>query len=156
MLRRRMLQAGLAITLVATSILGLGPAVNASPSSFNVKSVHANGAGAVGAMAVGGMTWYNRSVSLNSVRFYTAPGECGRLTVYATANQGSTWVTTHHYPSEHGMYCGGTDGWFTVGSFTLDGSRVYGGITEVQIFVTDVTHNGQAIGYCYRAYTACY
>lgn len=59
-----MLQALIGIGLVAVSLPGISTAANASPGSFTAKYVHANGTGSLAVQATGGISWYNRSVTL--------------------------------------------------------------------------------------------
>jgi len=156
MLRRRMLHAGIAIAMVAASIVGLASPANASPTSFVAKAVHANGAGALAVEATGGFIWWNRSVSLTSVKFYANAGECGYLLAIGYHIAPSE-VDRAYYPSSSTNYCTGATGqWFPIGDFTLDGSDVYGGITEVEIIVFDVYHNIAGYAYCYRDKSSCY
>ncbi|WP_432974123.1 hypothetical protein [Dactylosporangium sp. CA-233914] len=149
MLRRRMLQTGIAIGVLAVSVFGSSSAANASPTSFIAKAVHAGGAGAVAAQATGGLTWYNRSVTVTSLKFYVKAGECGKLSVFGS--QGDTVVDAKGWDR-----CGGTTGtWVTIGNVTLDGSAFSGGITDVTIYVRDVDH--EIVGYadCYRVNSSC-
>jgi hypothetical protein len=153
MLRRRMLQAGVAIGLVAASLLGLSSAANASPTSFIAKAVHANGAGKLAVEATGGFIWYNRSVGLTSVKFYANAGECGYLQAFGW--QGSAQIDNARFPGT-GLYCGGTTGkWFTIGDFTLDGSGVYGGITSVTVVVVDYYHQISGYADCLKVASTC-
>lgn len=150
MLRRRMLQTGIAICIIAASTLGLGSAANASPTRFTAAAIHANGAGALAVEATGGLSWGNRSVSLTSVKFYANAGECGYFR--AEGYQGETLIDGRYF----GSYCGGSTGrWFSIGTFTLDGSWISGGITDVSIMVVDQTHAGSAIIDCYRSAALC-
>ncbi|GAA3755229.1 hypothetical protein GCM10022225_44990 [Plantactinospora mayteni] len=155
MLRRRLAQAGVAIGVLAASLLGFSPAANAAPTSFVAKAVHAGGAGALGVQATGGLAWYSRSVTLTSVRFYANAGECGYLA--AEGWQGSTFIDfSYHPPADEDYYCGGATGrWFTVGNIALDGSQVSGGITQVRVYVLDASHDGQGYAYCNKASSAC-
>ncbi|MGN9909004.1 hypothetical protein ACTMTJ_15780 [Phytohabitans sp. LJ34] len=154
MLRRRMARAGVAIGMLAVSILGLSSPASAAPTSFVAKAVHASGAGRLAVQATGGLSWYSRSVTATSVRFFANAGECGYVSV--TGWQGSTSIDYAVYPSGSGYYCGGTTGkWFNIGNVPLDGSRVSGGITEVLVIVFDVTHAGQGYAECYRSGSTC-
>jgi hypothetical protein len=150
MLKRRMLQAGVAIGVLATSILGIGSAANASPTGFTAASVHANGAGALAIEVTGGLTWYSRSVGLTSIHFYAAPNECGTWT--ADGWQGDTLIDVVSF----GTYCGGAAGrWIPFSDVVLDGSAVPGGITEVNIKAWDSTHGGMGETDCYRSASLC-
>ncbi|WP_144127663.1 hypothetical protein [Catellatospora sichuanensis] len=150
---RRLVQAGVAIGMLAVSVLGLSSPANAVPTSFVAKAVHAGGAGKLAVQATGGLTWYNRSVTVTSVKFYASPGECGYVAIWAYV--GNADVDHKFYPSS-GSYCGGSTGkWFTVGNVPLDGSAYSGGITEVYIVVFDETHSGQGWALCARASFAC-
>jgi len=150
---RRLVQAGVAVGVFAVSVLGLSSSANASPTSFVAKAVHANGAGKLAVEATGGLTWYNRSVTVTSLRFYANAGECGYVNVWG--DQGSTPISHKTFPSS-GYYCGGTTGkWVSIGDVTLDGSDYSGGITEVDIIVWDVTHDGWGFAQCYRANSTC-
>ena len=154
MLRQRMAQAGVAIGMLVVSILGLSSPASAVPTSFVAKAVHASGAGKLAVQATGGMTWYSRSVTLTSVSFYANAGECGYLAVHAW--QGQKHIDEVFYPAGSANYCGGTTGrWFTIGTIPLDGSAVSGGITEVDVDVFDVSHEGRGYAWCDRASFAC-
>ncbi|MEV4140077.1 hypothetical protein AB0J72_48955 [Dactylosporangium sp. NPDC049742] len=147
MLRRRMLQAGIAIGVLAASVFGSSSAANASPASFVAKAVHAGGAGAVAVQATGGLAWYSRSVTVTSLRVYVKAGECGKISVFGS--QGNTVVDAKGWDR-----CG-TGTWETIGNVTLDGSAVSGGITDVTIYVRDLDH--EIVGYadCYRVNSSC-
>ena len=101
---------------------------------------------AVTGVAIGGISWFSRSVTLTSVKAYAITGECGDLFVEAFA--GSTVV----YSVDYGPFC---DGWTTIGNLPLDGSSVSGGITRVWIDVTDKLHNGRGYADCYRSESTC-
>lgn len=152
MLKRRMLQALIGIGLVAVSLLGVSGAANASPSGFTAKYVHANGTGSIGVEATGGISWYNRSVTLTSVRFYAHAGECGVLDV--VADGGGTSVIDRY---QRGSLCGyaTTGRWYALGDIVLDGSAVSGGITQLYIYVIDSTHDGMGEAYCVRTAARC-
>ncbi|MCP2326137.1 hypothetical protein HDA40_004644 [Hamadaea flava] len=151
MLSRRILRSGVAICVLAVSILGFGSTANAAPSSFVSAAIHANGAGKLAVEATGNMVWGNRSVTLSSVKFYAAAGECGWFRVEGF--QGGTLID---FKADFGERCGGTTGkWFTFDSFTLDGSNVSGGITLVQVDVFDKTHAGSGTVDCYRSAALC-
>lgn len=151
MLKRRLLRVGLTIGVVTASLLGLSSAAQAAPSSFVAASVHGGGTGAIGAEVVGGITWYNRSVTLTSVRFYIAPRECGHFTVEAW--QGGTRLDYFGISQQ----CAGTTGrWISYGDILLDGSAVSGGITEVVIDAYDDTHAGNGWADCTRSASSCF
>jgi hypothetical protein len=148
--RRRLLAMGITIGAVTASLLGLSPAAYASPGSFTAASIHGGGAGAVGAEAVGAITWYNRSVTLTSIRFYVAAGECGHFEV--TAWQGSQKIDGSKSPTQ----CSGSAGkWVPYNDLPLDASGVSGGITEVVIDAWDDTHNGWGWADCSRSDSSC-
>ncbi|MEV6964861.1 hypothetical protein AB0M47_07055 [Hamadaea sp. NPDC051192] len=151
MLKRRMLHTGLAIALVAVSILGFDTPANADfPSSFVAKSVHADGFGALAVEATGGISWYNRSVTLTSVRFYANVNECGYFRAYGY--QGGRLIDFADLPTGSTSYfCGGSTGkWFTLGNVPLDASAVPGGIDEVYIVAADATHGSSGWADCFR------
>jgi len=161
MVRRRILRAGIAIALVAVSIFGSGAPASASPSSFVAKAVHANGAGALGVEAVGGITWYNRSVMLTDVRFFANAGESGNVAFHGYQGTPNTFdpplIDYVFYPGDGTYYHSGLTGtWFPIGDVLLDGSAVSGGITMVIIYITDHTHNIAQEVICYRFYASCY
>ena len=150
MLRRRMLQTGIAIGMLAVSVFGWSSAASASPTSFVAKAVHSGGAGAVAVQASGGLSWYSRSVTVTSLKIYVKAGECGKLSVIGS--QGNSVVDAEGWDR-----CGGTTGgWQTIGNVTLDGSAVSGGITDVTVYVRDLDH--EIVGYadCYRVDSSCY
>lgn len=148
---RRLLRAGITMGAVAASLLGTSPAAEAAPRSFSAASVHGGGTGAVGAQVTGGITWYNRSVTLTSVRFYVAARECGRFSVAAW--QGSRLVDSLAASQQ----CAGATGrWITYDDIPLDGSLVPGGITEVIIDAYDDTHVGNGWADCTRSGSSCY
>jgi hypothetical protein len=146
MLKRRLPQVLIALGLVVVSILGMTSAASAAPSSFTAASIHGNGAGSVGAEGVGGITWYNRSVTLTSVRFYVAANECG--SIYIAGYQGITRVANWDKTQ-----C--VAGWVSYGDVSLDGSGVSGGITEVLVMVDDDTHRGSGFADCFRSASSC-
>ncbi|MFH9725677.1 hypothetical protein ACH4M4_22325 [Streptomyces sp. NPDC017254] len=147
---RRLLRAGFTIGLVLTSLLGIGSTAHAAPGSFAAASVHGGGTGATGAKAMGGISWYIRSVTLTSVKFYIAPHECAHFTVEAW--QGGTMVDSF----ETGQLCAQSTGWWnSYGDISLDGSWVSGGITEVVIDAYDDTHKGHAWADCTRTASSC-
>ncbi|GAA2709512.1 hypothetical protein ACFY2R_01565 [Micromonospora olivasterospora] len=151
MLRRRLLRVGVTIGVVAAALLGMSPAANAAPSSFIAASIHGGGAGALAAEAIGGIAWYNRSVTLTSVRFYVAANECGYFTVEAW--QGGSRLDYFDIPKQ----CAGSTGrWISYGDIPLDGSGLSGGITEVVIDVYDSTHLGHGWADCTRSASSCY
>lgn len=151
MLKRRMFQVLTGIAVAAAALFGVAGTAGASPSGFTAAFVHAGGTGAVGAEAIGGITWYNRSVSLTNVQIYAHASECARLDVSAYAN--GTRVDS--YTSIE--YCtGSASRWFpAIPSIPLDGSAVSGGITEVLIRVVDVNDTGYGYADCFRSGTAC-
>ncbi|HTJ33524.1 MAG TPA: hypothetical protein VL738_09870 [Dactylosporangium sp.] len=151
MLRRRMLQAGTVIAMVAASLLGFSTAASASPTRFTAKAVHANGAGALGVEITGVLTWYNRSVGLTSVKVYANAWECGEFKM--TGYQGSSQVAVAYGVD----YCAGATGrWFSVDNVVLDGSNLSGGITEVVIDVHDTHHDVRGFSDCLRTASSCY
>ncbi|GLZ77500.1 hypothetical protein Afil01_23070 [Actinorhabdospora filicis] len=152
MLRRRVLQVTAAIGLVVAALLGTGSAANASPGSFKALTIHANGAGAVADQAVGGITWYNRSVALTSVKFWVHAGECGSLELSGMDSAG--YIKDQR---EYTGLCGNrTSGkWYTIGDVVLDGSDVPGGLRDVMIYVWDDTHKGSGYTTCARAAASC-
>jgi hypothetical protein len=150
MLRRRLLQAGITIGAVAASVLGMTSAADAAPRSFTAASIHGGGTGALAAEAVGGITWYNRSVTLTSVRFYVTAHECGHFTVEAW--QGNTHVDSFAPPQQ----CATTTGrWISYGDIPLYASGLSGGITEVVIDAYDDTHSGHGWADCTRSASSC-
>ncbi|MDV5143643.1 hypothetical protein R1T08_04920 [Streptomyces sp. SBC-4] len=149
---RRLLQVGFTIGVATASLLGMSSAASAAPSSFNTASVHGGGTGAVGAQVLGGISWYNRSVTLTSVRFYIAPRECATFSVEAW--QGGTRVDYFDVGEQCSWSSAGR--WISYGNIQLDGSGVSGGITEVVIDVHDKTHAGHAWADCTRSASSCF
>ena len=151
MLRRRLPQVVITLGVVAASVLGISSAASAAPSSFTAASIHGGGAGAVGAETVGGISWYNRSVTLTGVRSYVAAHECSHFIV--SGWQGGTRVSSF----ESGQLCAMSAGhWYPFGDLILDGSGVSGGITEVVVDVYDETHTGYGFADCLRSDSSCY
>ncbi|GIG69336.1 hypothetical protein [Phytomonospora endophytica] len=152
MLRRRLLQAVIGFGLAAVALVGAGGAANASPGGFTATYTHAGGSGALADKATGGISWYNRSVTFTSVKFWVHAGECGTLQL-----QGNNTAGELVDEAEFTGLCGNaaTGKWYTIGDVPLDGSADYGGITRVYIFVWDDTHQGYGYTYCDRSASSC-
>jgi len=132
------------IRAVTGALLGIGlmlttttPAA-ASPSRFSVAYVHAGGAGATAVEVTGKFTWYNASVGLEDITFHLAPNHCGKFTFTGYAR---TVVDEFRSVS---LCSGGTARNVSGGTVVLDAQGVRGGITRVQVVVTDSTHDGVA------------
>ncbi|WP_163509877.1 hypothetical protein [Fodinicola acaciae] len=142
---------GVVIGLAIAMLLATTTAATASPTRFSLNVAHGGGAGALAAATTGNLGWANRSVTLSDVRVYLAPGECGHIGVWGS--QGDETIDFLIQMEE--KYCGGYDGrWFIVGTITMDGSQVSGGITRITIKVFDDTHRISNSTYCYRSSSA--
>jgi hypothetical protein len=150
MLRQRLLRAGITIGAAAATVLGMTSTAHAAPASFTAASIHGGGTGALAAEAVGGISWYNRSVTLTSVRFYVTAQECGHFTVQAW--QGNLKVDSFAPPKQ----CATTAGrWISYGDVPLYAGGLSGGITEVVIDAYDDTHSGNGWADCSRTASSC-
>lgn len=152
MLKRRLLQSLVGFAAATSALVGLTGTANASPTSFVAKTVHAGGAGSLADEAIGGITWYNRSVTLTNVRFWAHAAECGSMDITAW-HAGDPIADQAHYAS----LCGNatTGKWYTIGDVVLDGSDVVGGINRVMVQVYDDTHHGYGYIVCSREDSAC-
>lgn len=151
MFKRQLLRAAVALGIAVVAVFATASAADAAPSSFYTASVHGGGTGSIGAAFQGGLLWSNRSVTLNTPRLYVASGECATIEVYAW--QGETLLD---YYTPNRSYCpAGAGEWYRFSDIPLEGD-IPGGVTEVAIFVDDLTHNGVGETDCLRAATMCF
>jgi hypothetical protein len=102
---------------------------------FLLRAVHGGGGGAIAAQVQGSLTWLNRSVTVNNPRLFVIAGECAEAAF--NGSQGGIGLHRLTYTRCNRTSTGKT---YDIGTFTLDGSEVAGGIGTVNVSVLDRTH----------------
>ena len=120
-------------------LVGTTSPARASDTSFFVEFVHDGGAGAIGAETSGGITWFNRSVSLTNVQLFVHAGECADIDARAYFRNNNSWVQV---ASQVVQACNSTSAGvtFSVQDLGFDCGAIVGGCGKVQVFVIDEVH----------------
>jgi hypothetical protein len=142
---RRKITRAVAVTGMALVLIGsVATSALASPASFSVSHHHAAGRGALAVKVYGGLTWHNRSVTLNDAWVWVKANECGLLEATGYGQRDgdaelealdTEWSFIFCPPSNQDLL-------FFADDIVLDASQFYGGITRVDISAVDDGHLG--------------